>query len=208
MTLWHVIKDLFRKYFVAGLLVLLPLMGTLWILKVLIFAIEDFFYGFVPAPLLPERFIGMRIPGVGLILTIVIIIGVGILTRLVLARQFIRLGERVFNHIPIGRGVYHGIKQLMQLIVGQSESRFSRVVVVEFPQPGSYVYGFVTGEVGIAALPTPGRLLCVFLPTTPNPTSGYLLLVPQDRSWPAGISVDEAMKIIISGGLATRPSTF
>lgn len=196
----------FRKYFVAGLLVVIPLMGTLWILRVLVFGIEDFFYGFVPGPLLPERLIGMRIPGIGLLLTVVVILATGILTHVVLARQFLKLGEVALARIPIGRGVYQGIKQLMQLILGQSTSRFSRVVVVEFPLSGTYAYGFLTGEVQGGVPPEQARkMLCVFVPTTPNPTSGYLLLVPEERAWPAGITVDEAMKLVISGGLMAKP---
>lgn len=196
----------FRKYFVAGLLVVIPLMGTLWILRLLVYGIEDFFYGFVPAPLLPERLLGARIPGIGLILTLVVILATGILTRVVLARQFLKLGEAALARIPIGRGVYQGIKQLMQLILGQSTSRFSRVVVVEFPLPGSYAYGFITGEVPGGVPPEKARkMLCIFVPTTPNPTSGYLLLVSEDKAWPAGITVDEAMKLVISGGLMAQP---
>lgn len=207
MTFWHGLRDIFRKYFIAGLLVVIPLMGTIWILKVLVYAIEDFFFTFVPAPLLPERIIGMRIPGIGFLLTIAIVLLVGILTRLVLARQLLKVGEKILARIPVGRGVYQGIKQLMQLIVGQSESRFSRVVVVEFPTPDSYAYGFVTGNVTGKVAPATGKeVLCVFVPTTPNPTSGYLLLVPEEKTWPAGISVDEAMKLVISGGLMAQRS--
>lgn len=207
MNLWRPFGELFRKYFIAGLLVVLPVMGTIWILMFLVHTIETFFYTFVPAPLLPERLIGFRVPGIGLMLTIIIILGTGILTRVVLARQFLRLGEWILTHIPIGRGVYQGIKQLMQLMVGQAESRFSKVVIVEFPQAGSYVYGFVTGK-ATHQPPVGGKpLLHVFVPMGPNPTSGFLFLFPEDKTKPAGIAVDAAMKLIISGGLMNNIPT-
>ncbi|MBI2346392.1 MAG: DUF502 domain-containing protein [Deltaproteobacteria bacterium] len=202
MTPWRAFRELFRKYFLAGLVVVIPLMGTIWILKVLVYAVEDFFFAFVPAPLLPEKLIGMRIPGVGLILTILLLLVVGILTRLVLARQLLKLGEHLLARIPIGRGVYQGLKQLMSLFVGNAQPRYTRVVRVDLFQPGLSVYGFVTSTYR----PPDGgtELLYVFVPTTPNPTTGFLFLVPKERTQPAGISVDEAMKLILTGGLMAR----
>lgn len=191
-----------RQWFVTGLLTLIPLIATIWILKVVVVWTEDFFLGLLPLQWHPGTLVGSDIPGIGLATTLLLILLVGMITRLYVVSRLIRLGEWVLAHIPIARGVYPGVKRLMQLFVGDPTAHASRVVLVRFPNSQSYAYAFVTGEQQLhTSTGTMVLHLRVFLPTTPNPTTGFLLLVEASTTVPTTLSVEEASKLIISGGL-------
>ncbi|MBI4238897.1 MAG: DUF502 domain-containing protein [Deltaproteobacteria bacterium] len=192
----------FRTTFLAGLLVLFPLVSTIWILRIFVQWGEGLFLGLIPHYFQPTALLGLQIPGLGFLLTLLIIWSVGLVTRLYLARSFIALGEAIVQRIPIARGIYQGVKRLMQLVVGSPGQHFSRVVIVPCFSEHSRAYGFVTGEtVNTDAHGQTVRYVRVFVPTTPNPTSGFLLLVPEAATTPTELSVEQASKLIISGGL-------
>lgn len=192
----------FRTTFLAGLLVLFPLVSTLWILRIFVTWGESLFLGLIPAYFQPTALLGLQIPGLGFLLTLLTIWLVGLITRFYLARSFIALGEAVVQRIPIARGVYQGIKRLMQLVVGSPGQHFSRVVIVPCFSEHTRAYGFVTGEtISRDSAGTPVHYVRVFVPTTPNPTSGFLLLVPEAATTATDLTVEQASKLIISGGL-------
>lgn len=204
MSFWATLKLLFRKYFIAGLLVIVPLYGTFWILKTIIVTVDDTFFQFVPIALQPKTWFGQNIPGMGLLLTIPIILFVGVLTRVYLGKQLLRAGDWLLSQVPIGNAVYKGLKQLLQTLFGQESAKYSRVVLVEFPSKGQYAIGFVTGDSHeMPATMTGDHFIRVYVPTAPNPTSGYLLMVREIDVIATTLTVDEASKLIISGGLVS-----
>ncbi len=204
MSFWNTLKILFRKYFIAGLLIIMPLYGTYWILKTIVTTIDSTFFEFVPHALQPKVWFGHNIPGIGLILTIPIILSVGVLTRVYLGRQLLRVGDWMLSQIPIGNTVYKGLKQLLQTLFGQEGERYSRVVMVEFPSKGQYAIAFVTGESHEMPVAMEAEhFIRVYVPTAPNPTSGYLLMVKEADVVPTTMTVDDASKLIISGGLVS-----
>lgn len=207
MSFWDTLKLLFRKYFVAGLLVIVPLYGTFWILKTIVIGVDDMFFQFVPYALQPKAWFGYEIPGMGLMLTIPIILFVGVLTRVYLGKQLLRAGDWLLSQIPVGNAVYKGLKQLLQTLFGQESAKYSRVVLVEFPSKGQYAIAFVTGD--SREMPDSmlsGGFIRVYVPTAPNPTSGYLLMVREADVLATNLTVDEASKLIISGGLVSGKS--
>jgi uncharacterized membrane protein len=187
-----------RRDFVAGLLVFVPvgftILGVLWILRQL------------DNLVLPQVFRALGLEGrqpplVGVIATLALILLFGALTRSFVGRTFIRLWERTVKRIPIARSLYTVLKQFMEAVFGTkgSTGNFRRVVLIEYPRRGIYSYAFVTGRVtGL-----PDGLLQVFVPSTPNPTTGYFLLVPEQDATETGLGVEEAFRLIISAGIAS-----
>ncbi len=194
-------KKIFKKYFLAGLAVVLPLVITYLILKFLIVSADQLIISILPERIQPQRLIGRDIPGLGFIVTITLILSAGFLTRLYMGRKLMRLGDRIISKIPVGAGIYNAIKQFMGTFISDKDQQFKSVVVVEYPRRDSWVLGFVTKSPGKHILNVDDReWLTIFIPTTPNPTSGFLIMVPAEETRALDISTDEAFKFIISGG--------
>jgi uncharacterized membrane protein len=196
------LRQLFRQCFLTGLITLIPMIATIWVLQTIVIWSEDFFFGLIPAALRPQVLVGMNIPGIGLVFTIALIMIVGVITRTYLAKQLLHWGELLLGRVPIARGVYPGIKRLMQVVVGDSTAKATRVVLAPYPHPNSRAYAFVTGEI---VLPNVDGVqenhLRVFVPTTPNPTSGFLIMVPESITLSTDLTIEQASKLIVSGGL-------
>lgn len=192
---------LFKRYFASGLLVLIPIVGTLWILKVLIEYADGVFTGLLPARFRPEAVFGYEIPGVGLLITVALVFLVGVLTRLYIGRKMVSIGDRIIDKVPLGRGIYKAIKQFMNAFVpGDEGVKYQRVVAVEYPRRGCYMVGFVLGPIQTALQAKYDQpWISVFLPTSPNPTSGFMVSVPESETVVLPISVEKAFKYIISG---------
>ncbi|MCC7344104.1 MAG: DUF502 domain-containing protein [Deltaproteobacteria bacterium] len=200
-------KKFLKQSFMAGVLTLLPIAGTIWLLKALIFTAEEFSRSFIPARWHPEQVLGRDIPGIGLLIALILILLTGTFTRFYLGRKLVEMGDRLFDRIPLGRGIYKAIKQFLNTVAGESEKSFRRVVLVEFPSPGSFVIGFVTGTAsGEVQDKTEERVLNVFVPTTPNPTTGFFFMMPERKLTPLSMPVDEAFKLIVSGGVVVKES--
>lgn len=200
--MWTTLKTLFKKYFIAGILVLIPVAGTIWILKAIILWADGFFVSLLPAFLQPPILTSNKIPGVGLILTIVLILLAGVFTRLYLGKRLIGWGDALISKIPFGRSVYGTLKQILQTAFTPGNQKFKGVCLIEYPKENSFALAFITSESGGATSPEAGKkYLRVFVPTTPNPTSGFLLIIPENEVKRLDISIEEASKIIISGGL-------
>jgi uncharacterized membrane protein len=192
------IGGLLKAYFITGLLVLLPLALTFWILTVIIQRLERL----IGNPI--QHYLDIYIPGMGLILLISLILLVGILARNFIGRKLGKLGEKILNKIPLVRNVYTWIKDLVNTIFRQGSNNFRGVVLVEYPRRGAYSVGFITGDTrGEVQRITQEKLVNVFVPTTPNPTSGFFILFPEEDVTFLKMTVEEGMKMIISAGIAT-----
>jgi uncharacterized membrane protein len=201
-----------RNTFLAGIAVLLPAAVTVWLFKT--------FWGILDRPtrdflkLLGEKtgvdqYVKLsEIHGLGLLIVLVIIFLAGILARSFLGSQLIHLAEYIVEKVPLVRSVYLGVKQLSDAIFTKAGTEsFNRAVLVKFMGEDAYAVGFVTGQTrGEAQTVTPEKVVNVFVPTTPNPTSGYLLMVPDNRLISLQMTVEEALKMVISGGMVTPPT--
>ena len=190
-----------KKYIVTGLLVLIPLFLTGWVLLTLM-RWTDRALRLIPLAYRPENLLGFSIPGLGLILTIAIVFLIGALVANVAGRKFLSVGERILEKIPLLRWFYFSSKQILEAIFVSGQDSFRRAILVEYPRKGIYSIGFVTGDAGgDFKKHVPTSSFTVFVPTTPNPTSGYLIVVPKEDAIPLEWSVDEAFRVIISAGV-------
>jgi uncharacterized membrane protein len=193
-----------KNYFLTGLLVILPVFVTAYVIWFLIRAM-DVVLKYVPAKYLPDTY-GVHIPGVGLILVIIIILAVGVLFRNLAGRKVVHFWENMVHRIPLVRILYSGVKQLLESFFLQKNDAFRRVALLEYPRRGAYVIGFITGESkGEVQSKTDKNMMNVFVPTTPNPTSGFYILIPEDELVILNMTVEDAFKLIISGGIFTPP---
>jgi uncharacterized membrane protein len=189
-----------RRYFLTGLLAIIPIWGTYLVLRTLLETLD----GFVGNTL--REYLPYYIPGLGIIVLLLLIFTVGLLTTNFLGQRLVAWGEEIMEHLPIVRSVYSTIKSMVNMVSTGKES-FRRVVLIEFPRKGQYSLAFVTGVTeGEVQHLTNEKMLNVYVPTTPNPTSGYLLFVPESEIIPVSMSVEDGMKMIISGGMYTPSS--
>ena len=196
------VREILQRYFLAGLLVFLPVVITLWFLGWVI-SLMDGLLDVLPARLHPNSYLPFAIPGLGAAFTIGLILFLGVLTRGVATRRFLAAWDRIFVQIPVFRGVYTAVQKLVQTFLGQSQSN-RQVVMIEYPRKGVYAVGFAMGRAWHELeKKNEAPLVNVFVPTTPNPTSGFYLLVPANEVAPLNISTEEALKLITSGGLIT-----
>jgi uncharacterized membrane protein len=192
-----------KMYFITGLLVVVPVALTGYILWILI-SLMDGVLNVLPSKLHPNTYLPFRMPGLGLIMTVILILLTGMVTRSVLGKKVVSLGEWAVGKIPMVRNIYNALKQLTEAIFMPRSEGFRRVVLIEYPRKGIFSLGFVTGVTrGETQQKTQSQVINVFVPTTPNPTSGYYIMVPEQDAWPLKMSVEDAFKIIISGGMVT-----
>lgn len=196
-------KPKLKNIFLAGLAVTVPIGLTIYILIFLI-DLMDGLLGVIPAVIHPDQILGFRIPGLGVIVTLVLIFIAGLLTTSYAGGRLFRFAEVLVDRIPLVRGIYQAIKQIVETMVSKEGQSFKKVVLVEFPRKGLYTVAFMTGTtVGELREKTGGRCINIFIPTTPNPTSGYYMMIPEDSVIPMEMSVEDAFKLIISGGILT-----
>lgn len=191
----HIARAL-RTYLITGILVLLPLAVTLYLFW-LIFSLADNALGSLVALIL-----GRRIPGVGAVLTVVLILGLGMFAANVIGRKIIIFFERLFTRIPLARNIYNGVKQLIDAFTIQNRSGFKQVVMVEFPSSGIYSVGFLTNDnPRVLSDITQEDLVCVFVPTIPNVTTGFFISVPRNKVQVLDMSLEEGFKLMMSSGV-------
>lgn len=200
-----------KKNFFTGIMILLPAIVTVWIVEFLVVRLNRIVLepavkhlpSYIGADFLLEGTIKIAI--LGLIIFIIAFIGFG--TRVLFLSKFFSYWERKFYQIPMVGKIYSSTKDMSQAFLGQSKGIFTRVVLVEFPHPGTYAIGFVTSESHEEIQDrTMAKIINVFLPTTPNPTSGFLLLIPEERLLNLDMSIDEGLKLVVSGGIVPLPS--
>jgi uncharacterized membrane protein len=196
MVLQKIFKAL-RNYFVTGMIVIIPIWVTILLLRAIVNLIQDTF-AVLPSAVHPRTYISFF--GIELLIGLVLILLIGWLAGNFFGKKFLKLGEFVLAKIPIIKTVYHGVKQLTIGVLGEKRM-FSKVVLLEFPIKGLSFVGFVTGE-DTQLIPNHDgkKMLKIFIPTTPNPTSGFFCIAAEDQVTYLDISVDEAFKLIISAG--------
>lgn len=193
-----------RAYFIAGLLVTAPIGLTIWLVWITIRFIDMTVASLLPPGYAPQDWFDVPIPGYGLIVVLIGLTVIGALTRNVIGRYLVQAGEAIVNRTPVIRSLYSALKQTFEAIFGNQTKAFRQVVMVEYPRTGVWSLGFVAGvtEGEVQSL-TNEQVLNVYIPTTPNPTSGYLLFVPKNQVIPLTMSVEDGMKMVISGGLVS-----
>lgn len=197
---------MFKRYFVTGLLLWVPLAITIWVLSLIVTTMDQSL-ALLPARWHPRQFIGRDIPGLGAILTVVVIFLTGLLTANLVGGRLVIWGEQILSRIPIVRGVYSSVKQVSDTILSPNGNAFRKALLVEYPRKGCWTIAFLTGapteELHAAAGIEQAGLVSVFVPTTPNPTSGFFLMMRREETVELDITVDAALKYIVSMGVVT-----
>lgn len=189
-----------RRYLIAGLLMWLPLVVTVFLLRFLLNLMDQTLL-LLPTAWQPELLLGFRIPGLGLVLTVVVLLLSGMAATNLFGRQMVQLWETLMARIPVVRAIYSAAKQLSETLFSGSGKSFRKVVLVQYPHAGAWTLAFLTGD-GLseaeARLKQP--LVNIFVPTTPNPTSGFFLMVPRDQVIELDMPVDAGIRLILSAG--------
>lgn len=195
-----------RAYFLAGVLVTAPISLTLYLSWVFIGFIDGLVTQLLPARYNPENYLPFSIPGLGVVFVLVALTVIGAFTAGYLGRLVLRLGEAVVARMPVIRSVYGATKQIFETVLANQSEAFREVVLVEYPRRGMWSLGFITGTThGEVQNLTEDEVVNVFIPTTPNPTSGYLLFVPRSDLVVLAMTVEEGIKMVVSGGIVTPP---
>ena len=186
-------RDFFKKYFITGLLVIIPIWATYYVLSGLLGIIDNMLGD------LPGYLLGLKFPGLGIITLILFVLLVGILSANYIGKNIVEYGETFMQRVPLVRGVYSTMKKIMDTF--SMKHSFHGVALVEYPRKGCYSVGFMTGEVRGGSMGMDGRFVTVFVPTTPNPTAGFLLILPEAEVKRLDMTVEQGMKFIVSIGL-------
>jgi uncharacterized membrane protein len=194
-----------RRYLIAGLLVWLPLGATVLTFKFLLDTM-DALLPLLPARWQPDALLGFHVPGFGAILAFLVLLGTGFLVANLIGSTLVGWWEEMLNRIPLVRTIYSGVKGLTETLVSPKGGSFSKVVLVEYPRKDMWSIGFVTASdvPDISAL-TGDTQMCVYVPTTPNPTSGLIVYVPASQVRETDMSVDAAMKMVVTMGIVMPP---
>ena len=194
-----------KKYLLTGLLVWVPLGITLWVLNLTISTLDQSLL-LLPEQWQPDRFLGLHIPGLGVILTVVIIAGTGLLVRNVLGQRLLRYWESLLHRIPVVNSIYHGVKQVSDTLLSSSGQSFRKVLLVRYPHPQAWALAFQTSIPGEVTQRLEDEHVAVFIPTAPSPVNGFYFFVRKADTIELNISVDEALKSIVSMGVVAAAS--
>ena len=190
-----------RRYIVAGILVWLPIgvtIGLVWFLV----GLMDKTLVLIPQRYQPEVLIGFAIPGLGIVLTLIVLLTTGVLAANIVGRSMVGLWEKMLERIPVVRAVYSASKNFTEIVFSDSSQSFKKVLLIEYPRKGLYSLAFQTSsELGEVQGRTGEEVICTFVPTTPNPTSGFIIIVPRKDLIELDMEIDEALKMIISLGV-------
>ena len=190
-----------RKYFVTGLLILVPLAITLWVVNLIIGTMDQSLL-LLPERWRPEAVIGFRIPGLGTILTLLIIFFTGLATRNFIGNRVVQWWEKILTRIPVVNSIYSSVKQVSDTLLSSSGNAFRKAVLIEYPRRDCWTIAFLTGVPGgDVKNHLHGDYISVYVPTTPNPTSGFFLMVPKAEAVELDMTVDAALKYIVSMGV-------
>jgi uncharacterized membrane protein len=195
-----------KKYLITGLLIWVPLGITLWVLHLIVSSMDQVL-NLLPPEIQPETLFGRQIPGLGLALTFVVVLLTGIAASNIIGQRLLRAWEAALRRIPVVRSIYSGVKQVSDSLFRPGGQAFRRAVLVQWPQAGSWTIAFLTGQPGgDVANHLKGDYLTIYVPTTPNPTGGYFVMLRREDVVELDMSVDDALKYVISMGVATpRP---
>jgi uncharacterized membrane protein len=195
-----------RAYFLAGVLVMAPISITFYIAFLFIGFVDGQVSTLIPRRYHPDQYLPFSIPGIGIVIVVAFLTLVGSLTAGFIGRFLVRTSERVLARMPVIRGLYATVKQITETVLAHRSHAFRQVVLIEYPRRGMWAMAFVTGVTkGDVQTMTADEVISVFLPTTPNPTTGFLLFVPRREAVVLDMTVEEGIKMIISGGIVTPP---
>ncbi|MDP6935413.1 MAG: DUF502 domain-containing protein, partial [Myxococcota bacterium] len=203
--MWNRFMIQVRSALLAGVLIFVPLGVTVWVFLTLV-RLADGWIRLLPEVVRPETYLGFPIPGLGILLAVVLVALLGAATRLYAGRTVVDWYEGMLARVPLASGIYQGLKQLIQTLTSDRGRHFRKVVLVEYPRRGILCLAFLTNErhfVQVEGLDGNEPLVSIFLPTTPNPTSGFYLLLPRSQVRLLDMTVEEAFKLIMSAGIVT-----
>ena len=204
-------KSIFTKirgYFLTGIIVTAPVGLTFYVSFLFIGFVDSKVRNIIPVKYHYDNILPFEIPGIGLLIVFIMLTFIGFLTAGIIGRYIIKLGERIIARLPIIRSVYGALKQIFESVLKTSSKSFRDVVLIEYPRKGIWAIGFITGDTkGEVQQISKNEFVNVFLPTTPNPTSGFLLFVPRKDLKILNMNVEEGIKMVISGGIVTPKFT-
>ena len=196
-------KLLVRRYFITGLLIWAPLGITLWVLDLLVSAMDQTLL-LLPLEWRTESWLGVHIPGLGVVMSLLIVFATGVLAANIIGQRLVKFWEGVLARIPVVNAIYRGVKQVSDTLFAPGGEAFRKALLVQWPSPGMWTIAFMTGQPGGDVVNhLKGDYVSIFVPTTPNPTSGYFVMVPREAVIELDMSVEEALKYIISMGVAS-----
>jgi uncharacterized membrane protein len=194
-------KNLIRRYFITGLLIWVPVVITLWVLNLLVGTMDQTLL-LLPEAFQTEHWLGMHVPGVGALLTILVVFLTGLLGANIIGQKLVRVWERALTRIPVVNSIYTGVKQVSDTLLAPGGQAFRKALLVQWPSEGMWTIAFLTGQPGgDVANHLSGDYVSVYVPTTPNPTGGYFVMMPRSATIELDMSVDDALKYIISMGV-------
>ena len=197
--------QLIRRYFVTGLLIWVPLAITAWVLSLIVGTLDQSLK-LLPADVHPRNSLGVDLPGAGAVVTLLIIFFTGVLAANFIGQRLVIWWERLLARIPVVNSIYHSVKQVSDTLFSSSGNAFRQALLVQYPREGSWTIAFLTGQPGGDVVNhLDGEYVSVYVPTTPNPTSGFFLMMPKKDVVELDMSVDEALKYIISMGVVAPP---
>jgi len=190
-----------KRYLIAGLLVWLPLGVTVLVIRLLV-TFMDKLLVFIPVQYHPDTLLGVHIPGLGVVLAVLVVLVTGVIVANFFGRQLVAAWESLLGRIPLVRTIYHSVKQVAVTIFSSQGKSFRRVLLIEYPRKGIYTLCFQTGDAVAEVMEKTGKeVINVFVPTTPNPTSGFFIMLPEEDVQELDISIDDALKMIMSLGV-------
>ena len=195
-----------RTYFLTGIVVSAPVGITIWLIWLFVAFVDRTVVPLIPESYNPSDVLGVSVPGIGVVVVLLVVTMIGFLVTNFLGRYMVKIGENMVSRLPVVRTIYGVLKQIFDAVLAQSEGAFREVVLIEYPRKGIWVIGFITSSTqGEVQRVTPDDMVNVFLPTTPNPTSGFLLFVPRRDCITLHMTVEEGVKLVISGGIVSPP---
>lgn len=200
-------KSSIRRYFITGLVVWVPLVITVWVLTFLVSTMDQTLL-LLPSAARPEHWLGFYIPGMGVLLTVLVVFVTGIFTANIIGQRLVRVAERALARIPVVNSIYNGVKQVSDTLFSPGGQAFRKALLVQWPSPGMWTIAFLTGTPGgDVANHLQGDYISIYVPTTPNPTGGYFVMVPRSAVIELDMSIDEALKYIVSMGVVAPGSS-
>ncbi|MDG1687835.1 MAG: DUF502 domain-containing protein [Gammaproteobacteria bacterium] len=194
-----------RKYIIAGLLVWMPLGITFLVIRAIV-GLLDRTLLLLPEPYQPDNLLGMHIPGLGVLLAAILVLTTGMIVANFLGKRLVVSWEHFLARIPLVRSLYAAIKQIMEAVLSTDAQSFRKVLLIEYPRKGVWSLAFLTSDnLGEVQAKTSSEVISVFIPTTPNPTSGFIIMVPKDDVIELDMAVEDGLKMIISLGVAVPP---
>jgi uncharacterized membrane protein len=190
-----------KKYLITGLLIWIPLVITLWVLKLIVSALDQVLL-LLPREFETENWLGIHVPGMGVVMTLVIVFLTGLLTTNLIGARLVNFWHEILHRIPVVNSIYSSVKQISDTLFSSTGQAFRKALLVQWPHPGMWTIAFLTGRPGSELVShLKGDFISVYVPTTPNPTGGYFVVVAREQVIELNMTVDEALKYIISMGV-------